>query len=486
MNRIRGKYQLSLFYKAIQRLSLVSVLLYSNSINAQELWGISNSNYSGQMGVALNPATLVGATYNWELHLFSLDANATNNYMFLKQGSGVIRKSFNEFNFSDTKINNNTTPDYWSYGSSLFKAPAFIYSNKKFGFGFSTSLRTGYSVVNVPSQLANLASEGFVFDSLQRYFIKDGAVKAAAIIWQETAITVGALIIDDGSNYLSFGLTGKNNRGFESAYLNFNQLYFKSSADSLLFVQNINIDYGYSLPVNFSNQTSNILSKRGNGYGLNAGFQYMRNRNESFYNNCSGMDEKPYDFKIGASLIDLGYMTFNRDAKNYRFNNLSTDWFYIDTAKFFDVTQVDSLLSAQFASNLTSGRYVKNYKIATPAAISLQVDWALDNHFFVNVSALQRIVLNNVALRRMNQFALTPRYERKRFEVAIPFSYYEQFKPRIGIGLRYGILTIGSDMLSPLFGLTKSYGADFYFGLSIKSKVKSGGISKKISESSNK
>jgi hypothetical protein len=80
----------------------------------------------------------------------------------------------------------------------------------------------------------------------------------------------------------------------------------------------------------------------------------------------------------------------------------------------------------------------------------------------------------------MNQISLTPRYERKRFEVAIPISFYEQFKPRVGLGIRYGILTIGSDMLSPIFGLTESYGADFYLGLSIRSKGKCGGDSGRI------
>jgi hypothetical protein len=77
----------------------------------------------------------------------------------------------------------------------------------------------------------------------------------------------------------------------------------------------------------------------------------------------------------------------------------------------------------------------------------------------------------------MNQLSITPRYERKRFEIAIPISFYEQFKPRVGIGVRYGILTIGSDMLSPIFGFTDSYGADFYLGLSIKNRGKCGGDS---------
>ena len=84
----------------------------------------------------------------------------------------------------------------------------------------------------------------------------------------------------------------------------------------------------------------------------------------------------------------------------------------------------------------------------------------------------------------MNQLALMPRYERKRFEVAVPISFYEQFKPRVGLGIRWGALTIGSDMLGPLFGLTDSYGADFYVGLSIKSKGKCGGSNGRVKKRS--
>ncbi len=458
--------------KAIQRVVLGIFLLFSSTSDAQELWGIANSNHAGQMGLTMNPASVVGEPFRWELHLFSLDANAANNYIYLKKGRGLLPLSDSK---DEPTTDRYTTSDKWSFGSAFFKAPAFLYSQKKYGIAFSTSLRGGYSAVDVPWHLAKFANEGFDYDPLQSYFFEGGNVKVGMISWQETAITVGALVVDDASNYLTFGLTGKNNRGFEAAYVNLNSVTYNSAADSLLIIQNINMNYGHSVPEDDEFKLSNILSRRGKGWGINAGVQYIRNRNGAFYKPCANNEEKPYDFKLGVSIIDLGYMTFNREASTFQFNDLSADWFYIDTAKFIDVSQVDSMFSSQFTGKPTSTRFLRSFKIATPAALSVQFDLALDNHFFVNVSAIQRVVLSKVALRRMNQIALTPRYERKRFEVAIPISFYEQFKPRVGLGLRYGVLTIGSDMLSPLFGLTESYGADFYLGLSIRSKGKCGG-----------
>jgi hypothetical protein len=468
------KIQKIIVAKNFSWIFLVILSFINTASYAQELWGIANSNYAGQMGLTMNPASVVGAPFKWELHLFSLDANAANNYIYLKKGRGPIAFGNQE---GEPTTDRYTTSDKWSFGSTFFKAPAFLYSQKKFGLSFSTSLRAGYSVVNVPWHLAKFAKEGFEYDPLQTYFFEGGDVKIGMISWQETAITVGALAVDDGSNYITVGLTGKNNRGFESAYVNLNDVTYNSAADSLLIVQNINMDYGHAVPEENEYELSSILSRRGKGWGINAGVQYIRNRNANFYRPCANNDEKPYDFKLGVSIIDLGYLTFNKETRTYQFDNLSADWFYIDTASFKDVSQTDSLFSLQFTGKPANARYLRSYKIATPAALSVQFDYAISNSFFVNVSAIQRIVLSKIALRRMNQLAITPRYERKRFEVAMPVSFYEQFKPRIGIGIRYGILTIGSDMLSPLFGITDSYGADFYMGVSIKSKGKCGGES---------
>ncbi|MBK7851504.1 MAG: hypothetical protein IPJ66_10310 [Bacteroidetes bacterium] len=37
------------------------------------MWGISNSNYSGNMGIFLNPATIVGAPYKYEFNIIAGD-----------------------------------------------------------------------------------------------------------------------------------------------------------------------------------------------------------------------------------------------------------------------------------------------------------------------------------------------------------------------------------------------------------------------------
>ena len=140
-NRNIFKYW-SLFFNAINRIVLMLLMQFFlfSSAHAQELFGISNSNYAGQMGLTTNPAAVVGEPFTWELHLFSFDASVANNYIYLKKGRGALPLSKSN---DDPTTDRYTTTDKWSYGSTFFKAPAFLYSQKKYGLAFSTSLRAG-------------------------------------------------------------------------------------------------------------------------------------------------------------------------------------------------------------------------------------------------------------------------------------------------------------------------------------------------------
>jgi hypothetical protein len=149
--------KMSFFSKAIQRFVLVMFLFCFSTSKAQELLGSANSNYAGQIGLTMNPAAVVGAPFNWELHLFSFDASIANNYIYLKKGKGAIPLSNSN---EDPTTDRYTTPNKWSYGSTFFKAPAFLYSKKKYGIAFSNSLRAGFSVVDLPWHLAKFAKEG--------------------------------------------------------------------------------------------------------------------------------------------------------------------------------------------------------------------------------------------------------------------------------------------------------------------------------------
>ncbi|MBK8363876.1 MAG: hypothetical protein IPL24_09375 [Bacteroidetes bacterium] len=53
---------------------ILSLLIFISQFSyGQEMWGISNSNYSGNMGIFLNPSEIVGAPYKYEINLIAGD-----------------------------------------------------------------------------------------------------------------------------------------------------------------------------------------------------------------------------------------------------------------------------------------------------------------------------------------------------------------------------------------------------------------------------
>src|SRR3954467_4974268 len=67
----------------MKRILLFASLLFIQNTYAQEMWGISNSNYAGSAGMNLNPAAMLLTPYCWEATLVTVNISAENNYLGL-------------------------------------------------------------------------------------------------------------------------------------------------------------------------------------------------------------------------------------------------------------------------------------------------------------------------------------------------------------------------------------------------------------------
>jgi hypothetical protein len=456
--------------------------LLAGKVTAQEMWGAANSNYAGQMGMDLNPASIAGAPYQWEIHFLSMDAALLNNFMYLKADSKIIRKSIEGSNVEEGKLTDRYTkkPDKFGYVSAFLKYPSFIWVGKKFSAGFHASTRAELSARNIPYHLAKYLKEGFDFDGQQgnNYAVKNA--KAAYLTWHEIGLSGAAIVKNTPESYLTVGLTVNYNYGLSGFYALMNDVDYVVPYDSLLVINNMDATYGHAMPGNNRNSSDDPLLKRGSGYSFTTGLQYYKNRNDAFFDPCArGKGDKPYDYKIGFSILDVGYIKYTTSAMNFRIDNRSANWYGIDTTQFHGLINTDSLLSEEFYGTRRGTRDGRNFTMFLPTAASVQFDLPFNDHLFLNFSVIQRIPLSKLAIRRSNQIAITPRFESRRFEVALPISYYDFFKPRVGVSLRYGIFTIGSDMVSSLLGVTDTYGADFYFGITWKHYKSCGGANRR-------
>lgn len=442
-----------------------------SSGHAQEMWGAAHSNYAGQMGLDLNPASIVDAPYKWELHVLSMDAALVNNYMYLQRNSKLIRKGFQGESIEKDKFTDKYTqrPNKYGYGSVFLKYPAFIWSAQKWGAAFHVKTRVEFSTSHVPYHLAKYFKEGFDYDFQQGNQYSVNKTKAAAAAWHEFGITFGHELHNSKEHYWAAAVTLNYNYGLGGFYLLLDNADYIVPADTLLIVDGLSGSYGHAFPDNGKGSNSNPLSRRGSGFSSTIGVQYFKNRNDAFFDPCKrGRGDKPYDYRVGFSILDLGYIRFNKGAKTYNFNENSTDWYGIDTTTFNGFVYTDSILSSNFYGTRLGSRGDFSFPIFLPTAASVQFDYAVSENIFVNATVIQRIPLSKYAIRRSNEIAITPRFESKKFEFSIPFSYYDFFRPRLGVAFRYSFFTLGTDMISPLLGFTDSYGADLYFGISIK------------------
>src|SRR6266542_1951064 len=98
----------------------------------------------------------------------------------------------------------------------------------------------------------------------------------------------------------------------------------------------------------------------------------------------------------------------------------------------------------------------------------LQTDWNFYNNFFINATIIKNIRNKSSAgVIRPDVYSITPRYEKRWFELSVPVSllYYGHWQPRIGLAARAGYFLIGGDALGGLLKLNDFEGADFYVGL---------------------
>jgi hypothetical protein len=114
--------------------------------------------------------------------------------------------------------------------------------------------------------------------------------------------------------------------------------------------------------------------------------------------------------------------------------------------------------------------------IFLPSAVSAQFDYKFYRNWYASAVMIHPIRLSKSSIYRPTQILVAPRYETPYFEASLPVSLYEWRYPRVGLSLRYHIITIGTDNLSWIFGLNDFTGLDFY--VSIKFNFRKGNCGK--------
>ncbi len=458
----------------------VCIMLMALQTKAQSYLGITNSNYSGVNGILNQPAAVADSRYKFDIMLFGVSAAAGNNYIGIEpdklfnlnpnldlEAQTLVLRDLN----ADEKVKAaiSTQVDVLSFLVSFGK--------KSNGIGFTLGARNYINIDEMPQGMARIGFASLINRDAPNVTEDGAGLSIDNLSWVEYGLTYGQELYNKDKNFLKGGLRVKLVNGITSVYTYANRLDYEYINDSILHVMNADINYGHGQNIDnleFDTINGNTFKAfEGISPAFDIGFVYeyrpdidefRRKRPDGEYEYEKFSNK--YKFKFGFSVLDIGKLTFDRGNNTGAFT-VTDDTF---TVNIFDPTSIqnfDDTINTQFDP---IGGDESTYTVSLPTALSLQFDYHLAKGFYVNLNPF--IALNTTRdpeqsrVRQVTTYSLTPRWESKWIDVALPFSYNEFKNFNVGLGLRLGPVIVGSN---DLLGLIKNevYGTDAYLAIKI-------------------
>ena len=420
---------------------------------SQEKLGIANSNYHSTSSIFLNPSSSVDSRVFAQLNLIGLNAFMITNQMYLPNFSmPKLITGYHEQPVIVPDRKNN-----YLYGNFSLDGPALVISHSKVGFGLFARGRLEVDMRKIPYQITKLFLPGG-FDTTVVPDAVDFNVRNAKIStmsWAEFGINFAGMVKERNGLLITAGGNFKYLAGINLFYANLSRFngYMK---DTLIDVKSLKGKI----------RTSQPGWATGKGFGTDLGITIRRalksdTEYEGYYVHSprSHCDCYDYLYKLGISLLDLGYINFNETTFKAAIRGST----YIPN--YNNVSSADSLIQADF--DTTIERDVP-FKAALPTALSVQLDMNTTHHTYLNVSLVKNLIHPRITgIQRANLLAITPRYETRWIEVAMPLTFHRFYNPHLGFAFRIRSFVLGTDNILPYFMTKKTRVVSVYFNLGI-------------------
>jgi outer membrane protein OmpA-like peptidoglycan-associated protein len=504
--------------KTIIKSPLILTLFFfigSLQVNAQDLLPFLNDNHSGVTQMTLQPASIAGSPLKLDINVIG-GHNGIRNDMVKFETKGIWR--FNEL-FND--------PDWWNRYTltdapdgkaknalinNQILGPAFMLSiDAKQSAGFSYRMRSMINVDNVHEPLARSIYNEYEESQYWNQWLRGTQMWGTQHVWAEYDFFYAREIYDGGDHYVKGGATLKFLQGLGSVFFYTDQLdyYFQKKApasgqygmdaDSVSWNSPL-IEYGVSENWGFDRDGDVIYDPAYNfvgspTVGLDIGFVYeWRPDHEKFVYDMDGkkglvrLDQNRYKLKVGVSVLDIGSIKYEKSYNSTDFaanftpgypnvtpNNTNTNWMNLDevTMGFPPYMYFTDTINnrVEGGSVIPSSSNSNEFKVRLPTAISLQLDYCIDQNFYINFTAYNALNQGTSVHAKnhyLSTYSITPRYEGKWFGASLPVSYNQFNQFEVGIGLRLGFIYVGTNDLLGLAGIVdEPYGANVQFAVKI-------------------
>ncbi|MDY0216387.1 MAG: DUF5723 family protein [Bacteroidales bacterium] len=458
-------------------LTLFSIILVSLSLQAQQFTGLTQGTRSGINGARINPANIADSRSWLDINLFSVDLFEENNFMYIPSENYYIGKLFQKKpNWRDYE--GQPFMDYYEKGRKwdaftqvYSQLPSAMLNIGNHGFGIQLNMRQHANLNGVDNHISKFMVNGLSFSPLQDTLLTSKGFDFRQASWLEAGLSYAFVFRQHLKNHWSAGFTVKKVFGMNSFFMNTANTEYIVYDDSTLHVTNTDLEYGYSPSPGVGNEIVDFSGGlfNGSGWAFDVGVVFQKKLEGNGFKRTSVLCAQTYDnyiFKLGLSVIDVGWITFNQGASQRSVKNAEIYWSNLNSYKFNGMGQFtqDLALHSSPASEETD----KEFKMFLPAAASLQFDWRIQQGWYANLTVVHGLPIGELRLNAPAYIALSPRYESRILEVNLPMILYDLSKPRIGFSVRVFGITIGTDYLNTLFGFHDFTGFDIYLGFKIK------------------
>ncbi|MBL8010228.1 MAG: hypothetical protein JNJ64_06440, partial [Flavobacteriales bacterium] len=407
---------------------------------AQEQFGLVHGNWSGPDALVLDPTRSAGQWPYASIRLLGADLFAWNDLVALNgDDHSLLREVRNGARGqapSEIVLRESLSGDA-KHGTVLvaLPGPAFSLAAGRHGLGIGLRTRSVTSITGVSPHLGRFIVHGLDHRPQHGQRYRDEHVRAIAAAWTELSLNYAHIIRASGFGIWKAGASVRWQVPHAGAAFRLDVLDYTVVDSMRAEVHEVSGSYGVAMPSGMA----------GSGWGADVGISYERTLEEAdgylphrASNGCTAM---PYRYRISASIVDLGGM---------RFNNAIAGSVGSGTLTFPDHGNVqvagpegvDSLFAAA-GDHTSNGRF----RIGNPTAAALLYDQRLADRTYVGLAWVQQLsARSGDRLRRPNTLALTPRYESRWFEAAVPVVFHEYGwrRPSVGLMLRFSDIVVGS------------------------------------------
>ncbi len=422
---------------------------------AQQIPGLSISNYGGLYRATENPAVLAGSRYKWQINLITVGSTVNNRYFYYFGENAflypqLVPHSTKEL-YGRSRTMGSVSQGDPMYVASEIRLPSVMFSvGKNHGFGVQLRSRGFVYGHNLPQDIRRMyfkrldtpdtpvgAGEWGDFDLGQQSF-------------SEASFSYGLQLVDWRSHKLKVGATAKYIFGARASYL-------KGSADRYeispmpggeadekeLVLNNFTYESGYTYP-NASWKLGELTNttKYGSGWGYDLGATYELG---SYWHHLETDDDaRPgYLLRFSVSLTDLGAIRYQ--SPNSRVVSGSQSRAVIGQKELETIADRGAEGFAEVLPVQNETTLLR--QACLPAALHWDVDVQLVKSFFLNVAKTERYGVAPASPLDMTQpdaLIITPRFENEDSDFALPLTFIEgNRKVAVGAVARFGPIHAG-------------------------------------------